>query len=587
MLLSFILSNAFAESPIIDDIGDITAPIFRPALDSIHFLSTNASSVGADKQINLRALMVHSSGGMSYIDFAGTETSLIKSHTQLNMMAAYTLGSFRVGFDVPIILQVDGQMPSGRSLQATTLGDVLIDAKYQLLGTDDALGASMAVRSSVPMGGTVLGSVEPVIEAEVSLDKDLDAFMIAINAGHRQKAEASFENASTGSEYFIRGGLAVPINDNCSVGVEYGSAIAYSRGSGSISEAIINTQSDLAGFTLRAGMGVGFGNAIGTPAWRAFAGIIYTPSFAPKDTDSDGIIDDKDKCIDVAEDIDAVQDEDGCPDPTSVTINFVGADGQKVDGAWTGGELNGYSGTSFESQATEFTLTANVNGYKAVSQQVSIPDAADFSLDVPLELLVGSVQVNVLDEEGKAIPGAQWHVLKGPMENKSGAAVNLMPGSYTLLAYARGYKKMKQEVTIKVEKKQEFNITLKSTKAKVGEGKIEFEGAIHFKVGSSEILKKSYPLLKDIGDIMHDHPEVLKVRVEGHTDNKGNDKKNKELSQVRAEAVVAYLVDHGVEASRMVAKGFGEEKPIADNKTKEGREENRRVEIHVLEMKEK
>ena len=146
---------------------------------------------------------------------------------------------------------------------------------------------------------------------------------------------------------------------------------------------------------------------------------------------------------------------------------------------------------------------------------------------------------------------------------------------------------MKQEVTIEVDKKQEFNITLKSTKAKVGEGKIEFEGAIHFKVGSSEILKKSYPLLKDIGDIMHDHPEVLKIRVEGHTDNKGNDKKNKELSQVRAEAVVAYLVDHGVEASRMVAQGFGEEKPIADNKTKEGREENRRVEIHVLEMKKK
>ena len=80
---------------------------------------------------------------------------------------------------------------------------------------------------------------------------------------------------------------------------------------------------------------------------------------------------------------------------------------------------------------------------------------------------------------------------------------------------------------------------------------------------------------------------MLKVRVEGHTDNKGNDKKNKELSQTRAEAVVAYLVDHGVEASRMVAEGFGEENPIADNKTKEGREENRRVEIHVLEMKKK
>lgn len=587
MLLSFILSNAFAENPTVDNVGDITAPIFRPALDSVHFLSTNASSVGSDKQINLRALMVHSSGGMSYIDFAGTETSLIKSHTQLNMMAGYTLGKLRVGFDVPIILQIDGEMPSGRSLQATSLGDILIDAKYELLGKDNVVGTSMAIRSSVPMGSTVLGSSEPVVEAEVALDKDLDAFMIAINAGHRQKAKVSFENASTGSEYFIRGGIAVPVTENCSVGAEYGSAIAYNTDSGSISEAIINTQGDVAGFTLRAGMGMGIGAGIGTPSWRAFASINYSPSSAPKDTDADGIIDDDDKCVDVAEDIDSVQDEDGCPDPTSVTINFVGADGKKVDGAWTGGEISGTSGGAFESQAADFTLTANVDGYKAISQQVSIPDAATFSLDIPLEVLGGSVQVRIVDEAGNAIPEANWSVIKGPKKNNNGSEVNLKPGSYVLMAYARGFKKFKQEVTIEVDKKQEINITMKATKAKVAEGKIDFEGAIHFKAGSSEILEKSFPLLKDIGDIMHDHPEVLKIRIEGHTDNKGNDKKNKELSTNRAQAVFAYLVDHGVEASRMVAQGFGEEKPIADNKTKKGREENRRVEIHVLETKKK
>jgi outer membrane protein OmpA-like peptidoglycan-associated protein len=590
MLLSLILSNAFAENPITDDLGDISAPLFRPALDSIRFLATNPSTAGEDRQFSAKALMVHSVGGMSYLDFSGTEQSIIQHYTQLNMMGGYTLGNLRIGLDVPIVLQIEGQMPSCRSLQATSLGDIIIDAKYQLLGKDDALGASFALRSSIPTvgGSTVLGSSVPVIEAEVALDKDLDAFFVAFNAGHRQKDKTTFENSTTGSEYFIRGGIAVPITDNCSIGAEYGSAISYSTDGSSLSEALLNTQGDFAGFTLRTGFGIGFGDAIGTPAWRAFAGIIYTPSSKPKDADADGIFDDVDQCIDVPEDMDSVQDEDGCPDPTAVIINFVDSEGKKMGGvSWTGGDLNGTSGTSLQSQATEFTLTASVDGYKPVSQQVNIPDAADFSLDIPLEMLVGSVQVSIIDEEGKAIEGAQWQVIKGPKKNVSGSEVSLAPGSYILLAYARGFKKMKQDVTIEVDKKQEISLTLKSTKAKVSEGKIDFDGAIHFKAGSSVILDKSYPLLKDIGDIMKDHPEVIKVRVEGHTDSKGNNKKNKELSQARAEAVVTYLVSHGIDAKRMVAEGFGEENPVASNKTKDGREENRRVEIHVLEMKKK
>lgn len=75
----------------------------------------------------------------------------------------------------------------------------------------------------------------------------------------------------------------------------------------------------------------------------------------------------------------------------------------------------------------------------------------------------------------------------------------------------------------------------------------------------------------------------LWVRIEGHTDSVGTDEKNQLLSQARAERIKAILVEGGVSADRISAQGFGPNKPIADNTTKEGRAKNRRVEIYIDE----
>jgi outer membrane protein OmpA-like peptidoglycan-associated protein len=85
-------------------------------------------------------------------------------------------------------------------------------------------------------------------------------------------------------------------------------------------------------------------------------------------------------------------------------------------------------------------------------------------------------------------------------------------------------------------------------------------------------------------DIMKQNPDIRKVRVEGHTDSKGSDAYNIKLSQRRANAVRDYLIAHGVEADRLVAVGYGETRPVADNGTAEGRARNRRVEFTILEQ---
>jgi outer membrane protein OmpA-like peptidoglycan-associated protein len=72
--------------------------------------------------------------------------------------------------------------------------------------------------------------------------------------------------------------------------------------------------------------------------------------------------------------------------------------------------------------------------------------------------------------------------------------------------------------------------------------------------------------------------------VEGHTDNQGPAAHNLDLSKRRAASVMKYLTDHGVDASRLTSEGYGDTQPIADNKTAKGREQNRRVEMKILEQ---
>jgi outer membrane protein OmpA-like peptidoglycan-associated protein len=140
-------------------------------------------------------------------------------------------------------------------------------------------------------------------------------------------------------------------------------------------------------------------------------------------------------------------------------------------------------------------------------------------------------------------------------------------GSY-YLQYIVTVKEMQQEVTADASSLKDV---LDSS------GHIAVYG-IHFDTAKATIQPDSEGTLNEITKLLQENPD-LKLRVEGHTDNVGAAAANQTLSEKRAQAVVAWLVAHGVSASRLTATGFGATKPVADNGSEDGRSKNRRVEL--------
>lgn len=111
-----------------------------------------------------------------------------------------------------------------------------------------------------------------------------------------------------------------------------------------------------------------------------------------------------------------------------------------------------------------------------------------------------------------------------------------------------------------------------------GSGRVATQG-IYFDSGSDRIRPESTPTLKEIGDMLKQHPD-LKLTIEGHTDDVGAADANKQLSERRASAVKSFLVtSYAIDAARLQSSGIGSAKPLAPNTTAEGRQQNRRVEL--------
>ena len=101
---------------------------------------------------------------------------------------------------------------------------------------------------------------------------------------------------------------------------------------------------------------------------------------------------------------------------------------------------------------------------------------------------------------------------------------------------------------------------------------------INFDSGKSSIKEESAPIIGRIADMLQSNPDI-NLSIEGHTDDQGDNDANQKLSENRAKAVLDAITARGISGDRLSSKGFGEDQPIADNSTEEGRAKNRRVEL--------
>ena len=112
--------------------------------------------------------------------------------------------------------------------------------------------------------------------------------------------------------------------------------------------------------------------------------------------------------------------------------------------------------------------------------------------------------------------------------------------------------------------------------------KIEILDKIYFEYNKAVIKKQSYPILDAVYATLDGNPDILKVEIQGHTDERGSDSYNKQLSDKRAAAVKTYLVDKGIAKNRLESHGYGEEQPVDRRRNEAAWAKNRRVEFLIL-----
>ncbi|HUX58060.1 MAG TPA: OmpA family protein [Bacteroidales bacterium] len=154
--------------------------------------------------------------------------------------------------------------------------------------------------------------------------------------------------------------------------------------------------------------------------------------------------------------------------------------------------------------------------------------------------------------------------------------------SYMVDLRATGFFPDRQSISIQDTYVQDFySLDISLVKVKVGK-KVVLNNIL-FETGKSILTSGSYVELNRLFNILLDNPQ-MKIEISGHTDKTGSETINFKLSENRAKAVVDYLVQMGIERSRIEFRGYGSLQPIADNATSQGRAENRRVEFKILEF---
>ncbi|ATB36096.1 hypothetical protein CYFUS_001510 [Cystobacter fuscus] len=561
---------------------------YKPGPGATDILGVHGSRVDNHLGWHLGASVNYASNPLGFYNPATDRYvyELVAHQATLDVMGSLSLWNrFELGVVLPITYQSSesdaGFTPAfAQGLSGAGLSDVRLVPKLNLVSSENfGLGLVVPVLLPSARGEAFRGgagvSARPQLVVEWGRDKG--ARLVA-NLGANIQREEQLRNLRTGTELMYALGAQIPFSEKLALRANLAGSYGLNyTGFGALPlEVLAALQYRFSpGLSAHVGGGPGLTRGYGTPAFRVFAGIDWhqpgerasaapkaaptdeaapetaptdeaapeaAPAAAPVDTDGDGIPDTADQCPTKAEDKDGFEDQDGCPDRDNdkdgrpdvtdqcpnepETINRF----QDEDGCPDQAPAKDSDGDGLLDSQDKCPLQAeDRDGFQDEdgcpdpdNDQDGVPDAKDQCPNEP-EIING-----VKDEDGC------------PDQGKS--------------------------------------------KVRLESNRIVILDKVYFATARDVILPKSFSLLKQVASVLKANPQIELLRVEGHTDNQGNDANNLRLSQRRADKVRAFLIREGIAGERLDAMGFGETRPVDDNKKATGRESNRRVEFNILRM---
>lgn len=462
----------------------------------------------------------------------------------------------RASFDMPVALASagDGTTVNGATVQTpagTSFGDLRFGLDLRLFGRyGGPITGALGAQVFTPTGNRAAyaGDGKVRLLPHLAIAGDLGPFVYALRSGVEYRAlDDAYAGNTRGTELVF--GLAAGVrvaSKNLVLGPElYGRTVltngaAFQTASTPV-EGVLGFHYTVPAAWLRfgAGAGTGFSRGLGSPQARVLASLEIVPSIdekkaeapPPSDRDHDGIVDDEDACPDDKGPKSELASENGCPD-------------RDKDGVIDRKDAcPGDPGPKTSDPKTSGCPDRDEDG--VLDKDDACPDEKGVATDDPKTN--GCPVKENPDRDGDGILNDADACPDTPGEADPDPKKNGCP------------------------------------RAEIVGDQIKIRDQVKFKTASSQIQagRESEDVLFAVMKILKDHP-AIRVRVEGHTDNKGSAANNRVLSKGRAASVVAWLEKHGIDASRLSSQGFGQDKPIDTNDTEDGRHNNRRVEIHIV-----
>ena len=539
--------------------GQIDLNQFRPAELATDGFAVSTADAQGHKRFGFSIWLDYSDDPLAVADPAGSG-DLRVVHQQLTGHLMWNLGLWDhlvLFMDVPyhfIIRGEDGLSlpPALQDLAATgqSLGDIYFGARGNIVGTREDL-VEFALQATLTINTASLSDRTETYAGQVRDKPYIGGWfegMLTFNAGDyvRIPLQAGYklstagvqvtDQLTVGNEWTFGGGVLVTfVEDQFMLGAEVFGRTAANPDTRTKEQTPVEVLGGFKwlpkfGFMLGVGGAAGVTDGYGAPDWRVFGLVGFTMPGEKKapDADRDKIPDELDECPNDAEDRDGFEDEDGCPDPDNDGDGILDADDTCPDEAE---DMDG-----FEDQDGCPDLDNDGDG---------VLDADD---RCPLE-------PGAVENDGCPDPDADGDGVPDRIDNCPNE-----PG------------------TIENQGCQQKQLVV------IGDDQLEILEKVYFRKGSAKLQKRSWALLDNVAAVLNAHPEIKKIRVEGHSDRSGSLAFNMRLSKKRADTVVRYLVGRGkVKRSRLVAKGYGPKQPLVpDAQTKEEMALNRRVEFHIV-----